>query len=91
MFFDIKTDYGKYTIEFFLTCGGCPEQYDIKDKDGYRLGYVHLRWGYLYAKIDGQVIYEHEFRDNQKGLFSDDNERKKYLRKIAKIVVENYI
>ena len=71
---------------YLNTCTACPEQYDVYRENGTLCGYIRLRWGNLYAEypnIDGLVIYDHNFDDDFKGMFEDDEERDKYLSEIA--------
>lgn len=92
MLFEIKTDNGVYPLEFCLTCAACPEQYDVFSMSGERIGYVRLRWGLLRADCpldDNLTVYSHSFEDDYKGNFDSDNERNRYLRKIAKALVNH--
>jgi hypothetical protein len=71
---------------FVNTCYACPEQYDVYRDNGKACGYARLRWGTLYANypgINGFTIYEKSFSDNHKGSFESEDERQKYLSKIA--------
>ena len=64
--------------ELIMTCGACPEQYDVM-KDGEVVGYLRLRHGYFYAScpdVRGKTVYEAEPRGD--GIFEDD-ERQHYL------------
>ena len=80
-------------IRFDLTCGQCPEQYDLF-KDGVQVGYVHLRGGDLYvsvpdAGLESKVIYSHHFdgEENQwKGCFDSKEERARFFVDIANAV-----
>lgn len=70
---------------FDLTCGACPEQYDVY-KDGEQVAYVRLRWGTLRVDVPdtgGTEIYSHEFEDEYKGCFDSDEERNYFLEEIA--------
>jgi hypothetical protein len=70
----------KYRYE--LTCGACPEQYDVYDIDDKQVAYVRLRHGYLYCSVPysgGEVIYEAYPKGD--GIFEED-EREKYLQEI---------
>jgi hypothetical protein len=43
------------------TCGACPEQYDVRDSDDAKVGYLRLRHGHFVARVDGvdgRVVYE---------------------------------
>lgn len=76
-------------LRFELTCGACPEQYDIY-KDDKLVGYVRLRWGTLrcwYPDYTGkEAVYEHCFEDGDsyKGCFNSDEERDFHLTEISK-------
>ena len=75
-------------LVFVKTCGACPEQYDVFDSNGNQVGYVRLRFGYLqvdYPDYDGEVIYDHEFSDEWKGSFTEE-EREHYLKEIAEAI-----
>ena len=82
-------------LRFAITCGSCPEQYDVF-KDGVQVGYVHLRGGDLYASFpdsgrESEVIYSHHFdgEENQwKGDFESDEERARYIVAIANAINE---
>jgi len=61
-----------------LTCGACPEQYDVF-WEGERVGYLRLRHGWFYAAtpdVGGKTVYEAS--PNGDGIF-DCDERVKYL------------
>ena len=75
-------------LVFVETSGACPEQYDVFDSNGNQVGYVRLRFGYLrvdYPDSGGEVIYDHEFSDGWKGIFTED-EREHYLKEIAEAI-----
>ena len=70
---------------FELTCCGCPEQYDIWDKDkNIKVAYARFRWGYLqvhpykpekYLKVKNplentKLLYENKFIDQKNGGIS---------------------
>ena len=82
-------------LRFAITCGRCPEQYDVF-KDGVQVGYVHLRGGDLYASFpdsgrESEVIYSHHFdgEENQwKGDFESDEERARYIVAISNSINE---
>ncbi|HZH10603.1 MAG TPA: hypothetical protein VEZ24_09545 [Microvirga sp.] len=63
--------------ELLLTCGACPEQYDVL-KDGEQVGYLRLRHGYFradYPDCGGETVYEAEpdgdgeFLDEERGHY----------------------
>lgn len=69
---------GEYTLK--QTCGACPEQYDMLDKQGNTVGYFRLRHGSFtvtYPDVGGKLV----FRANPEGdggMF-EDYEREYYL------------
>lgn len=68
---------GKYGLE--LTCGACPEQYDVFDEDGLLVGYLRLRHGNFTAQIyspRGLEVYRAQPIGD--GIF-DADEREYYL------------
>ena len=47
-------------FKLVMTCGACPEQYDVLDEYGFKRGYLRLRNGYFTARLDdpsGPVVY----------------------------------
>lgn len=76
-------------LKFRMTCGACPEQYDVYDGKGQQVAYVRLRWGCLrvdHGDCGGPTIYRHDFGDGYKGSFDTHEERLKFLREIAKTI-----
>jgi hypothetical protein len=68
-----------------LTCGACPEQYDVFYQDE-PIAYLRLRHGSFYASCpdhNGYVVYEAS--PNGDGMF-DEDERVRYLREAIKAV-----
>lgn len=62
-----------------LTCGACPEQYDVYAPDGKQIGYLRLRHGRFTAQYPdymGSEVYS--ACPNGDGRF-DDIEREHYL------------
>lgn len=71
--------------EFRLTCGACPEQYDVF-KDGKQVAYIRLRWGQLRVDVPDagdRTVYFYDFGVECKGVFNNEAERMKYLNSIA--------
>jgi hypothetical protein len=64
--------------ELALTCGACPEQYDVR-KDGEVVGYMRLRHGCFYTALTpgSDPLYEAEPEGD--GIF-EPHEREMYLR-----------
>ena len=63
-----------------LTCGACPEQYDVFDGDR-QVGYLRLRHGHFradYPDSGGETVYEADTIGD--GLF-DSDEREEHLTK----------
>lgn len=80
-------------LDFFLTCGACPEQYDVFVNDK-QVGYVRLRGGALraaYPDVHADYSYNHQFQDGWKGCFDNDNERDFYLDIIAEHLYNKFI
>lgn len=89
---DIYELYQEKGLELEMTCGACPEQYDVK-KDGKIVGYIRLRWGYLradYPDCGGETIYNATIGDGQwTGSFDDEgDERTIHLIKIRDKILE---
>lgn len=69
-----------YTL--VITCGACPEQYEVCNSEGKQVGYLRLRHGGFradYPKCGGETVYRHSFDDGWKGIFDDDEEREYFL------------
>ncbi len=81
-----KKLYAKNGLELKMTCGACPEQYDVF-KDGKQVAYYRLRHGEFrvdYPECGGETIYEAE--PSGDGIF-DDNERLVYLSRAMRQVL----
>lgn len=79
-------------LNFINTCEFCPEQYDVKDKNGNQVAYVRLRFGCLRCVMPdcgGKEIYRHYFDYEFQGAFANDVERNYYLNTIAGKIIEN--
>lgn len=71
---------------FVCTCGACPEQYDVFDKDGCRVGYVRLRRGGLSVECPycfGVEVYYAGIGDGWAGSFKSDKQRRIHLNRIV--------
>ena len=71
-----------------MTCGACPEQYDVFDSDGKQVGYLRLRYGGFradYPDCGGDTVYRYSFDDAWKGVFADE-EREQYLTEAVKAI-----
>jgi len=76
----IKKLYANNGLELVMTCGACPEQYEVF-KDGKQVAYYRLRHGEFrvdYPNCGGETIYEAEPIGD--GIFNTD-ERLVYLTK----------
>lgn len=81
-----KKLYAKNGLELKLTCGACPEQYEVF-KNEKEVAYYRLRHGEFrvdYPECGEETIYEAE--PSGDGIF-DDNERLFYLSKAMHIVL----
>ncbi len=75
-------------IDFELTCGACPEQYDVYI-DGKQVAYVRLRWGGLRVTVPGvggEEVYQYSWNNGWLGEFPSHTERKFHLDSIAEIL-----
>ena len=71
-----------------LTCPCCPEQYDVFDSEGKKVGYLRLRHGGFradYPDCGGDTVYRYSFDDAWKGIF-DDEEREFFLTEAVKAI-----
>lgn len=78
-------------LKFVMTCGACPEQYDVFDKNGKMVGYVRLRWGRLlcrYQDVFGGIIYHADIGDGWTGEFENEEQRMHHLNMIADKILE---
>lgn len=78
-----------YRLE--LTCGACPEQYDVYDSLGQQVAYFRLRHGEFRVDVPdcgGETIYTAE--PDGDGIFTRE-ERVKYLTEAVLAVQEYYI
>lgn len=78
-------------LKFIETSFACPEQYDVMDYNGRRVGYVRLRYGSLsadYYTPDGDctTVYLKRIGDGWTGCFENDKQRTYHLTKIAEIL-----
>ena len=59
-----------------------PEQYDARDKDGNKLGYIRIRWGFCNVwcpdETSNKNVYSSELKSGF-GAFGSNTERKKHL------------
>lgn len=79
-------------IELIQTCSAFPEQYDAK-LDGEEVGYLRLRWGYFTVTcpgVRGIVVYECEIGHDLSGMFENDRQRRKKLKK-ARMAIAKWI
>lgn len=75
-------------LYFVMTCGACPEQYDVYSDESMteQVGYIRLRHGNLFAESPDcltNVVFHHCFDDLRGSFYSDDVERMFWLKKCA--------
>jgi len=73
--------------DLVMTCGACPEQYDVFF-EGEKVGYLRLRHGYFTATfpdVDGKFVYKSEKEGD--GIFAS-HEREKFLEEAIKAIDE---
>lgn len=73
-------------LKFIQTCQASPEQYDVEDCEGIKVGYVRLRWGQLtceYPDAFGEVIYCMDLGNLMQGCFDNYEQREYYLNEVA--------
>lgn len=78
-------------LTFCLTCCMCPEQYDVYDDKGNKVGYVRLRWGELtceWPDVFGKLIYSEEVGDGFTGCFESEKQRSVCLECIANEILK---
>ena len=83
--FDDATDNTINGYELKLTCGACPEQYDVY-KNGKKVGYLRLRHGGFTAECPdcgGKYVYGANPKGD--GCFEED-EREFYLKEAIKAI-----
>ena len=77
-----------------MTCDVCPEQYDVFDKEGRYLGYLHLRGGFFTVNClrPGDTFSEpiSEYSPMGWGAFDSDQERSAYLDIARRDIAEFY-
>lgn len=81
-----EPDYVIMGYQLFLTCGACPEQYDVLDGLGNQVGYLRLRHGYFYAAYPdygGKEVYSANPMGD--GIF-EDQERMYHLTKAIQMI-----
>lgn len=66
------------------TCPACPEQYDVFDAAGTKVGYLRLRHGYFRADFPdcgGETVYETDTKGD--GIFDEDERTPELTKAIA--------
>lgn len=73
---------------FKLTCPGHPEQYDVINSEGEKVGYVRLRYGVLTANKSEDLFAPRYYETEVLGWgsFLNREERMFHLEEIAKII-----
>lgn len=77
-----------YTLK--MTCGACPEQYDVSDSEDTQVAYLRLRHGSFTVEVPdvgGKLVYR--ACTNGDGIF-EENERMFHLTKAIE-AVQGYI
>jgi hypothetical protein len=89
-FSDLDSQYARHGLRIELTCGACPEQYDVFLGSQY-VAYFRLRHGVFRVKenagMDEEIIYE--AFPNGDGCF-DTVERLFYMNKALKALLKHY-
>ena len=78
-------------LEFELTCGACPEQYDVLDESGKQVGYVRLRWGCFrvdYPEVGHKTVLEEPYGHEMCGEFVTDEDRLACLTRAADAIAQ---
>lgn len=77
--------------KFEMTCGSCPEQYDVYKNDK-QVAYVRFRYGSCttYTEPLGQIICDYCNFDGWQGNFESERQRNYYLQLIAKQIEKFY-
>lgn len=83
--YGLNTVIRDYTL--VCTCGTCPEQYDVFNQDGNKVGYIRLRHGRFSVRVAGEEVYSTTDVEGDGILWKE--EREKYLL-IAVIAIEDY-
>jgi hypothetical protein len=84
----IEKLYLRHGLEIKLSCGACPEQYEVF-KDGVQVAYYRLRHGEF--TVNAPSVFSEQIltvEPNGDGIF-DDNERLKYLTMAMRKVIES--
>lgn len=74
---------------FLKTCDCCPEQYEVFDQYGRRVGYVRYRYGRLMCQVPdvgGHVVFDQHIGGELDGCFENNEERQYYLELIAEAI-----
>ena len=77
-------------LAFELTCGACPEQYDVWYK-GAKVAYVRFRHNQLTVEVpfDGIEVLREKIEDfPDQGVFSSEEQRTFWLEKAAELIKE---
>lgn len=83
----VKKLYEKNGLELVMTCGACPEQYDVF-KDGKQVGYLRLRHGEFrvdYPTCGEKTIFEAQ--PDGDGIF-EPYERPLYMLKALRAIIK---
>lgn len=72
--FKVDTRFG-VPVTFEQTCFACPEQYELYDPNGERIGFFHYRYGHLTLECPdtgGELVYEKMLGDRADGILDSD-------------------
>lgn len=75
---------------FKLTCGACPEQYDVQSPDGKQIGYLRLRHGHFtatYPDVGGELVYESNPKGD--GYFEYDEREEELTRALMALLARH--
>lgn len=84
----IEKIYKNNGLTLKLTCGACPEQYDVFDSSNKQVAYLRLRHGEFRVYVPdcgGETIYYAE--PNGDGIF-DENERLVFMTKAMREILK---
>lgn len=84
----IKKLYSRNGLELKMTCGACPEQYEVF-KEGKQVAYYRLRHGKFrvdYPNVRGKTIYEAEPLGD--GIFEPEERLKHLTKAMRKLIIQ---
>ena len=87
---ELDSDTTIHGLRLLMTCGACPEQYDVFDQSGKQVGYLRLRHGQFRADVPdcgGETVYEAFFNDTLQGQFDSPEQRQRYLQEAVTAIL----